>query len=83
MQIESNKKAMVQAELRRAMFAMLDPDLQQVFSRHYFTVEPLLMQLIRELQIANHRDAASPGIRDALKSVFAATRRQPETEDAP
>lgn len=82
MQIESNKKAVIQAELRHAMFAMLDPDLQQIFSRHYFTLEPLLMQLLRELQIANHRDAASPVIREALKCAFADARRQPVNEEA-
>ena len=75
MQIESNKKATVQAELRHAMFAMLDEDLQQIFSRHYFTVEPLLMQLIRELQIMNYRDAASPGSRADLQRAFVDARQ--------
>jgi hypothetical protein len=37
-------------EIRRAIFDFCDEDIGQAFQPHGFTVEPLLMQIIRELQ---------------------------------
>jgi hypothetical protein len=60
MQIVSNNKATAQAQLRVAMLSMCDEDIREIFGRHHYTLEPLLMQLIRELRIQNDAASAIP-----------------------
>lgn len=43
-------KAQAQARVREVILAMCDPDISEKFENHYYTIEPLLMQIIRELR---------------------------------
>jgi hypothetical protein len=54
MQIQSNNKATVRANLRNFMLENCDTDIQEAFLAHGYTLEPLVMQLIRELQALRH-----------------------------
>lgn len=38
------------AGIREAVLAECDTDIREVFAGHWFTMEPLLMQLIREVR---------------------------------
>ena len=55
-QIASRNKATVRDALRELMLRECDEDIQAAFGQHYYTLEPLLMQLIRELRKARHGD---------------------------
>jgi hypothetical protein len=49
-QVLSRDKAGVKEELRHFMLQECDPDIQAQFGPHFYTLEPLLMQIIRELR---------------------------------
>ena len=48
--LPGTNKASVRAEVRQFIFSQCDPDIQQYFALHSFTLEPLLIQLLRELR---------------------------------
>jgi len=48
--IRSRNKATVQAELREFMLSQCDEDIRDLFTMHFYTLEPLLIQLIREIK---------------------------------
>ena len=50
MQIVSRNKADILQGMRTAIMAQCDPDIQETFAPHHYTVEPLLIQLIREIR---------------------------------
>ena len=43
-------KHKIREELRTHMFQECDEDIQELFKIHAYTLEPLLMQLIREIK---------------------------------
>jgi hypothetical protein len=49
-QLLSRDKAGVKEELRQFMLKECDPDIQAQFGPHFYTLEPLLIQIIRELR---------------------------------
>jgi hypothetical protein len=53
MDIRPRSKAAVQAQLRAAMLSSCDPDIRGIFGEHFYTMEPLLLQIIRELKVLN------------------------------
>lgn len=56
----SRNKASTKAELKQFMLSFCDADIREKFDPHFYTLEPLLLQLIRELQQQNIKVAYSP-----------------------
>ena len=50
MSVISRNKSVIKDELRHFMLSVCDEDIQQQFAPNFYTVEPLLMQLIREIR---------------------------------
>lgn len=50
MQIETRTKATIQQRMHDAILAHCDADIREAFGPHRYTMEPLLIQLIREMQ---------------------------------
>jgi hypothetical protein len=50
LQSVSRNKADILQDLRAKMLAECEPDIQETFAGQHFTVEPLLIQLIREVR---------------------------------
>lgn len=50
MQIETRNKATIQQRMHDEILAHCDEDIREVFGPHRFTMEPLLIQLIREIR---------------------------------
>jgi hypothetical protein len=75
--IDKPNKAATKAALRDFMLAHCDPDLQEAFGMHSYTVEPLLCQLIREMQAGRLSEEAyaarQRSLADTLSSLVAAT----------
>ena len=55
MQIVSRNKAEVLQGMRSMIIAQCDADIQEAFAPHHYTVEPLLIQLIREIRALAQR----------------------------
>lgn len=49
-QLMSRNKATVKEELRQLLLADCDEDIQAAFGPHFYTTEPLLLQLVREIR---------------------------------